>query len=98
MAQSQSDGGKEKPKKDDIKLTVVVNGTSVQLKADPDELLGSLIGPALKKAGVADSPDLNRWIFKDKDGNALDKARAIESFGFTDKTLIFLSLDAGVAG
>ena len=55
-------------------------------------------GGALKKAGVAESPDLSRWILKDKDGNVLDNASTIESFGLTDKTLIFLSLDAGAAG
>jgi hypothetical protein len=98
MTQSQGDGSKGKPKKDDVKLTVVVNGTSVNIKADPDDLIGTIVEPALKKAGVADSPDVSRWILKDKDGNVLDKASTIESFGFTDKALIFLSLDAGVAG
>lgn len=98
MSQSQSDSGKSKPKKDDMKLNVVVNGTSVNIKANPNDLLATIVEPALQKAGVAASPDLSRWILKDKDGNVLDKASTIESFGFNDKTLIFLSLDAGVAG
>lgn len=88
----------DKGKKDDIKLIVVVNGTSVHLKADPKEPLSSLTEPALKKADVADGGDLSRWSYKDRDGNVLDKDRLIESFGFADKATIFLSLEAGAAG
>lgn len=94
---SKSDSA-EKGKKDDIKLAVVVNGTTVHLKAEPKEQLSSLTEPALKKAGVADTGDLSRWVFKDKEGNILDKTRLIESFGFSDKSTIFLSLEAGAAG
>lgn len=97
MASKSDSSGKGK-KNDEVKLTIVVNGTSVHLKAEPKEPLSSLTEPALKKAGVADAGDLSRWIFKDKEGNVLDKARLIESFGFTDKSTIFLSLEAGAAG
>lgn len=92
-SEKKSNGKNEK-----ILLVIVVNGTSVHVNADPTQLLSSLIEPALKKANVADNSDPSRWVFKDENGNVLEKEKLIGSFGFTDKKTIFLSLEAGVAG
>lgn len=88
----------DKVKKDDIKLIVVVNGSTVHLKGIPDDPLSSLTATALKHAGVADGGDLTRWAFKDREGNTLDQTKKIGDFGFADKSTIYLSLEAGAAG
>ena len=89
---------KPKGKKDDVKLIVVVNGTSVHIKGDPEQPLSSLIELSLEQAKVADRSDLTRWSFKDVNGNVLDRNKLIGSFGFDDKATLFLSLEAGVVG
>lgn len=81
-----------------IRLNVVVNGTDVHVVGNLDRPLASLIPRSLFKAGVADNTDPDRWIFKDKDGNVLDKTKNIGTFGFVPKATLYLSLDAGVAG
>jgi hypothetical protein len=90
--------GKDKEKEKDVKLDIVVNGTPVQIKGDPDDALVSLLAPALEKAGVAGGADLTRWVFKDKDGNVLDKNQKLADFDFAKHARVFLSLEAGVAG
>jgi hypothetical protein len=91
-----SNKGKDKEK--DVKLDIVVNGTPVQIKGDPDDALVSLLAPALDKAGVAGGADLSRWVFKDKEGNVLDKNQKLSDFDFAKHVRVFLSLEAGVAG
>ena len=88
--------GKDESK--DVHLKVVVNGKAVTLKANPDDLLGSLVEPALEKAKVADRSDLERWVFTNAAGEALDKARTVGSFNFSHNEEIFLNLSAGVVG
>jgi hypothetical protein len=82
----------------DVHLKVVVNGKAVPLKADPDDLLGSMVEPALEKAKVADRSDLDRWVFTNAAGEQLDKARPVGSFGFKQNDEVFLNLTAGVVG
>lgn len=82
----------------DIHLKVVVNGKGVPLKADPADLLGSLVVPALDKAKVADKSDLDRWVFTNAAGEQLDKNRTVASFNFKHDEEIYLNLTAGVVG
>ena len=102
MASGKDNSGKEddkkKDKEKDIKLQVVVNGTQVEVKGELDQALLSILLPALKKAKVAGEPDVDRWVFTVADGTVLDKAKLIGEFGFTEQTILFLSLEAGVAG
>ncbi len=82
----------------EIELQIVVNGNPVILKAQLSEPLHALLVPALKAAGVAGNPEPDRWIFKDQNGNVLDKNKKIAEFGFKPGATIFLSLEAGIAG
>ncbi len=84
--------------KDTIDLQIVVNGNPVAVNANLNEPLIALLVPTLKKAGVAGDPEPDRWVFKDENGNVLDKHKKIGDFGFAAGATIFLSLEAGIAG
>lgn len=81
-----------------IQLQIVVNGNPVTVEANIHEPLEALLVPTLKKAGVAGNPEPDRWIFKDQNGNVLDKNKKVGDFGFAAGATIFLSLEAGIAG
>ena len=81
-----------------IELQIVVNGNPVTMEANIHEPLHALLVPTLKKAGVAGDPEPDRWIFKDPNGNVLDKNKKVGDFGFASGATIFLSLEAGIAG
>jgi hypothetical protein len=89
---------KDKDKKKHIKLRIVVNGTPVEIKLDLAEPLVSALIPALAEAKIAGEPETERWVFKDEEGNVLDKNQQISTFGFDKDSVIFLSLEAGIAG
>lgn len=93
MAASKSNKNDKK-----IVLQVSVNGTPVNINAETDEPLASMITPALEKAKVSTDPDPEKWLFKDEAGNELDKSQTVGSFNFAKHTVIFLSLRAGIAG
>lgn len=81
-----------------IALTFVVNGTPVELEANDNQPLQSLLGRALAGAGVAGDADPDKWLLKDEQGNELDRSRKIGDFHFAAGALIFVSLPAGIAG
>ncbi len=82
----------------EIELQIVVNGNPVMMEANINEPLHALLVPTLKKAGVAGNPEPDRWVFKDQNGNVLDKNKKVGDFGFAAGATIFLSLEAGIAG
>lgn len=84
--------------KNQIVLQIVVNGNPIEMNANVHEPLGALLVPALRHAGVAGEPDASRWVFKDQNGNVLDKEKKVGEFGFANEAVIFLSLEAGIAG
>ena len=78
-------------------LTIVVNGAPVEVDANENAPLRTVVPRALEKAkAVGQSPE--NWVLRDASGNELDLGRKIESFGFTAATTLFLSLRAGVGG
>lgn len=81
-----------------VLLEVSVSGAPVKVNAEVDLPLLSIFGPALEKAGMAADSDPDKWQFTDEPGNVLDRNKVIVEFGFAEKTTIFLSLLAGVAG
>lgn len=81
-----------------IQLQFVVNGNPIIVEANINEPLGALLVPTLKAAGVAGDPEPDRWLFKDQNGNVLDKSKKVKDFGFAPGATIFLSLEAGIAG
>lgn len=82
----------------DIELQIIVNGTPVTIESKLNQPLQAILVPALKEGGVAGEPEPDRWLFKDADGNVLDKHRKISEFNFAANATLFLSLEAGVAG
>jgi len=88
---------KEKENKNQITLTVIVNGKPTQVTANVHAPLHTIIPEALKQTGNVGQPPEN-WELKDEQGNPLDGNKKIEEFGFAIDAKIFLSLKAGVAG
>ena len=87
----------EKINKNQMVLTVVVNGQPVQVIANLEAPLHTIIPEALKASGnVGQSPD--GWELKDAGGTVLDGSKKIGEFGFTKDTKLFLSLKTGAAG
>lgn len=78
-------------------LTIVVNGTETDIERNDNAPLGSVIGKALAQTGNTGQPP-DRWELKDKDGNLLDPNKKIGEFGFPAVVVLFLTLQAGVAG
>jgi hypothetical protein len=93
VASKKNEGAEKK-----IKIFVVVNGEPIKINAIASALLLSILEPVLKKAGVNEGADLDRWTFKDDVGNVLDKGASISDLGLVDDSVIFLSLEAGGAG
>jgi len=80
-----------------LDLTVIVNGQPTTVTAEPEAQLGSIIPKALEQTGNVGQPPQN-WELRDANGNVLDPARKIESFGFVSGIAIFLNLRAGIGG
>lgn len=80
-----------------IELTIIVNGQPLQMSANPNQPLHSLIGRALAETGNTGQPPDN-WELRDETGTLLDLSAKIASFGFAPGTKLFLSLKAGVGG
>ncbi len=78
-------------------LTVVVNGQPVEVEANENAPLRSVIGRALELSGNVGQPPEN-WELKDAAGNLLDPDRKIGDYHFPEGVKLFLSLKAGVAG
>lgn len=80
-----------------LDLTVVVNGQPTTVNAEPEAPLGSIIPKALEQTGNVGQPPQN-WELRDVNGNVLDPAQKIETFGFVSGVAIFLNLRAGIGG
>jgi hypothetical protein len=78
-------------------LTIVVNGQPVELEANENAPLKTVIGKALEKSGNVGQPAEN-WELKDASGALLDLDKKIGEYHFADGVKLFLSLKAGVAG
>jgi hypothetical protein len=81
-----------------FELQISVNGTPITMEVKLNQPLQAILVPALKEAGVAGDPEPDRWLFRDAAGNVLDKHQKISEFDFGADTILFLSLEAGVAG
>jgi hypothetical protein len=78
-------------------LKVVVNGKEVQIEVNVEEPLGAIVPKVLEKAQVTGQPPTN-WTVNDAAGTELPLQKKIKDFGFTDKTVLFLTLKVGVGG
>jgi len=78
-------------------LTIVVNGQPVEVEANENAPLGSVIGRALEKSGNVGQPPEN-WELKDAAGVVLDLGKKIGDYDFPEDVKLFLSLKAGHAG
>lgn len=78
-------------------LTIVVNGQPVEVEANENAPLKSVIGKALELSGNVGQPPEN-WELKDASGALLDLDKKIGEYNFPNDVKLFLSLKAGVAG
>jgi hypothetical protein len=83
------------PKKE--ALTVVVNGTPVEVVVNENAPLQTIIPKALHESHNQGQPPEN-WELRDAAGNLLDLHTKIDAYGFTELTKLFLNLKAGVGG
>jgi hypothetical protein len=97
MAKKTNDKSEDKGGKNEITLTIIVNGVPTAVGANVNAPLHTVIPEALKESGnVGQSPD--GWELKNEAGTVLDGSKKIGEFGFTTDTKLFLSLKAGAAG
>jgi Protein of Unknown function (DUF2604) len=80
-----------------IAIVVVVNGEPTTVEANPNAPLHTIVPKALAATGNVGQPPEN-WELRDADGNLLDIARKVESFGWASGIRLFLSLKAGIGG
>ncbi len=85
------------PSPNQIELTVVVNGQPVQLKANVEAPVLTLIEHALRESGNSGQPVAN-WELRDSSGQILDPARKVESYHLQAGATLFLNLKAGIGG
>lgn len=91
------DNGKGKGDDKKVDLIVAVSGDDVDIKAKPDDTLESVADKALKKSEHLGRP-LSDWVLRNADGDVLDLARTVASYGLKDGDVLSLTLEAGVAG
>ena len=80
-----------------VDLKVVVNGTQVDVEANVNAPLHSIIGKALELSENVGQPPEN-WEFRNAKREVLDRNAKIETFAFADGTVIYLDLKVGVGG
>lgn len=80
-----------------ITLKIVVNGVPVEVDANVNAPLHTIVPEALHKAKVIGQPPEN-WNVQDEQGRPLDLGRKIGTFGFASGALLSLSLKAGIGG
>ncbi len=80
-----------------IALEVIVNGQPVEVQANQNAPLRTVIPKALTQTGNAGRPPED-WELRDAAGVLLDPEKKIEDFGFPEGTRLFLNLRAGVGG
>jgi hypothetical protein len=81
-----------------VELKIVVNGNEVSVEGSVNAPLHSVLAQALKEADVAGNADPSKWVFKDAQGNPLNRDAKIGELGLVAGALLFLSLEAGAAG
>ncbi len=86
-----------KDDKKNLKLTVVVSGTPVEVEAHEKEELSKVAEKAIKKAGSKET-DLSKWKLTNSQKQELSFNQTVESAGLKDKDTLFLDLKAGVTG
>jgi hypothetical protein len=82
---------------DKVDLLVLVSGDEVKVKAKPDDTLLDVATKALEKSENVGQP-IENWELRNEDGDVLDLARTVSSYGLASGTLLSLTLKAGVAG
>ncbi len=80
-----------------ISITVIVNGQSVVITANPHAPLRTIIPDALHLSGNSGQPPDN-WELRDAPGNLLPLDKKIGEFSFAGDVRLFLNLKAGVGG
>jgi hypothetical protein len=80
-----------------LELTVVVNGQSTEVRAEPGQPLGSIIPRALEQTGNAGQP-ADSWELRSAQGEVLPLDKHIKDFHFGEDTTLFLNLKAGIGG
>ena len=80
-----------------IELTIIVSGKPVQIEANENSPLKSLIGKALEETGNTGQKKEN-WEFKNAAGDILDAEKKISELGFSDGAKLYLNPKAGVGG
>lgn len=85
------------PAEHGITLKVVVNGTETELKVHAGTPLRQVRTEALQKSGNVGRPE-DEWQLKDEHGNPYDLNQTVAGVGLHDGDLVWLSLNAGVAG
>lgn len=80
-----------------VKITMVVNGQPVTIKATEQEKLAEIRQRALTGTeNVAQPPE--NWEIKDEAGAVLDPDKRVGDYHFGKEVTLFLSLKAGAAG
>lgn len=80
-----------------VKITMVVNGQPVTIKATEQEKLTEVRQRALTETeNVAQPPE--NWEIKDEAGAVLDPDKRVGDYHFGKEVTLFLSLKAGAAG
>ena len=83
--------------RDRLSLTISVAGTPTDVAVNQEARLQTVVAKALEQTHNVGRPPED-WELRDIQGNLLDLHREIEGFHFPPKTVLFLSLKAGVGG
>lgn len=78
-------------------LTVVVNSTQVELEANPNAELRTVVTHALAQTKNSGQPFEN-WQLADRNGNPLDLSVKVGEAGLVRGSVLFLTPRAGVGG
>lgn len=89
--------GKGRGDKNKVSITVVVGGTPVQVTANENAPLHTIIPEALAKSGnLGQNPD--EWELADKNGTPYDPNKKLDELGLENGATIYLSRKAGGGG
>lgn len=80
-----------------IDVTVVVNGQPLEVKANVNAPLRTVVLHALQESGNSGQP-VENWELRDAGGQVLDVTRKAEDYGIAAGAKLFLNLKAGVGG
>lgn len=80
-----------------MKLTIIVNGEDVDIRAGKSEDLSTVVDKALTKSHNTGRP-AEDWDVRSSVGTYLDTARTIEDYRFKEGERLFLSLRVGAGG